>query len=207
MLTLFEFGLSGNCHKARLLLSMLGLPYTKHAVNGGLAEHKSADYLQQHPMGQVPLLVEDDIRIWDSQAILVYLAAKKPELGFYPAEPELQAQIQSWLSVANNELSRGPALLRMHYKFGRVIDIDAAMALSRQLLLVLEKKLQQDSWLVGTAVTIADIAMYPYLALAHEGQLDLTAYPAITRWLHDFESLPGYVVMPGILPIPKQVSA
>lgn len=95
----------------------------------------------------------------------------------------------------------------MHYKFGRVIDIDAALALSRQLLLVLEKKLQQDSWLVGTAVTIADIAMYPYLALAHEGQLDLTAYPAITRWLHDFESLPGYVVMPGILPTPKQVSA
>ncbi len=207
MLTLYEFGLSGNCHKVRLLLSMLGLPYTRHMVNGGLAEHKSTDYLQMHPMGQVPLLVDADNRIWDSQAILVYLAAKQPEFGFYPDDPLAQAQVQSWLAVANNELSRGPALLRLHYKFGRVIDIDAALALSRQLLLVLEKKLQQDSWLVGTAVTIADIAMYPYLARAHEGLLDLTAYPAITRWLHDFESLPGYVVMPGILPTPKQVSA
>jgi len=207
MLTLFEFGLSGNCHKARLLLSMLGLSYTKHAVNGGLAEHKSADYLQQHPMGQVPLLVDADIRIWDSQAILVYLAAKRPEFGFYPAEPKLQAQIQSWLSVANNELNRGPAQLRMHYKFGRVIDLNAAQTTATQLLLVLEKKLQQGTWLVGTQVTIADIAMYPYLALAHEAQLDLTAYPAITRWLRDFESLPGYVAMPGIQPSYNQVSA
>jgi glutathione S-transferase len=207
MLTLFEFGLSGNCHKARLLLSMLGLSYTKHTVNGGLAEHKSADYLQQHPMGQVPLLVDADIRIWDSQAILVYLAAKRPEFGFYPAEPKLQAQIQSWLSVANNELNRGPAQLRMHYKFGRVIDLNAAQTTATQLLLVLEKKLQQGTWLVGTQVTIADIAMYPYLALAHEAQLDLAAYPAITRWLRDFESLPGYVAMPGIQPSYNQVSA
>lgn len=207
MLTLFEFGLSGNCHKVRLLLSMLGLSYTKHAVNGGLAEHKSADYLQQHPMGQVPLLVDDDIRIWDSQAILVYLAAQKPEFGFYPAEPKLQAQIQSWLSVANNELNRGPALLRLHYKFGRVIDLNAAQLIATQLLLVLEKKLQQGTWLVGTQATIADIAMYPYLALAHEAQLDLTAYPAIERWLRDFESLPGYVAMPGIQPSYNQVSA
>lgn len=207
MLTLYEFGLSGNCHKVRLLLSMLGLPYTRHMVNGGLAEHKSTDYLQMHPMGQVPLLIDADNRIWDSQAILVYLAAKQPEFGFYPADPLSQAQIQSWLSVANNELSRGPALLRLHYKFGRVIDLNAAQMTSTQLLLVLEKKLQQSTWLVGARVTIADIAMYPYLALAHEGQLDLTVYPAITRWLQDFEALPGYVVMPGIHPIHSQVSA
>ncbi len=207
MLTLYEFGLSGNCHKVRLLLSMLGLPYTRHMVNGGLAEHKSTDYLQMHPMGQVPLLIDADNRIWDSQAILVYLAAKQPEFGFYPAEPVLQAQIQSWLSVANNELNRGPALLRLHYKFGRVIDLNAALTLATQLCLVLEQQLQQSTWLVGPRVTIADIAMYPYLALAHEGHLDLTVYPAITRWLQAFEALPGYVVMPGIHPIQSQVSA
>lgn len=199
MLTLYEFGLSGNCHKVRLLLSLLGLPYTRHTVNGSAAEHKSAPYLEMHPLGQVPLLLDAEQPIWDSQAILVYLAAKKPEMGFYPSDPLLQAQVQSWLAVANHELNRGPALLRMHYKFGRSIDLAAAEQSAQQLLAVLERQLQRATWLVGTTVTIADITMYPYLALAHEGQLDLRDYPAIMRWLQAIESLPGYVAMPGIL--------
>lgn len=207
MLTLYEFALSGNCHKVRLLLSMLGLPYRSQLVSGANAEHKSADYLQLHPMGQVPLLVDAEQPIWDSQAILLYLAATYPQAGFYPAQPLLQAQIQAWLSVANNELSRGPALLRLHHKFGKVIDVAAAQACCDQLLPVLQHKLQQNKWLVGASVTIADIAMYPYLALAHEGAVDLTAYPAIQRWLHDFASLPGYVAMPGIQLTERQVTA
>lgn len=195
---LYEFGLSGNCHKVRLLLSLLELSYEKHIVNGSAAEHKSADYLQLNPLGQVPVLVDDSIAIRDSQAILVYLALKKPHSGFYPSDPVLQAKIQSWLSVASNEITRGPAMLRMHHKFGKTIDIEAAHQVSSQILQFLEQQLAKTPWLVGTAMTIADISIYPYVALAHEGFIDLKLYPAIQRWLTDIETLPGYVTMPGI---------
>ncbi len=200
MLKLYEFALSGNCHKVRLLLSMLGLPYSSHLVNGSQAEHKSAAFLRLNPLGQVPLLLDGAWALRDSQAILLYLAAQHPAAGFYPADLQAQALVQSWLATAANEINRGPALLRMHYKFGRAIDLVAAEHTTAQLLEVLNDALTAAPWLVGTQVTIADLAIYPYLALAHEGRVDLQPFLAIKRWLGAVEALPGYLPMPGIIP-------
>jgi glutathione S-transferase len=200
MLKLYEFALSGNCHKVRLLLSMLGLPYTSHPVNGSQAEHKSAEFLRLNPFGQVPVLLDGELALRDSQAILVYLAAKYPAAGLYPADPAMQALIQGWLSTAAHEVARGPGLLRLHYKFGRTIDLVAAQQLTTQLLNVVNDVLSEQPWLAGAQVTIADLAVYPYLALAHEGQVDLSPFPAITRWLRDFAALPGYLPMAGMVP-------
>jgi len=197
-LKLYEFGLSGNCHKVRLMLSMLGVDYEPHVVNGGAGEHKSAEFLALNPFGQVPVLLDEQVVLRDSQAILVYLALKHPAAGFYPATVEAQCAVQSWLSIASSEVSRGPGLLRLHYRFGKVIDLASAQQTTLQLLQVLNAALAAQSWLVGSSVTIADLAMYPYLALAHEGQVDLTGYPAITDWLAALEALPGFVTMTGI---------
>lgn len=198
MLKLYEFALSGNCHKVRLFLSILNEVYTAVPVNGSRAEQKSAAFLQLNPFGQVPVLVDGDLVLRDSQAILVYLATRDPKGRFYPADPTGQARVQSWLSVAAHEMSRGPALLRLHHKFGKVIDLPAAQQVATELLTLVNNTLTVQSWFAGESPSIADIAMYPYLALAHEGLLDLQAYPAIRRWLHAVESLPGYLPMPGI---------
>lgn len=187
---LYEFGLSGNCYKVRLMLSMLGVNYESYVVNGGIGEHKSADFLALNPFGQVPVLLDEAVVLRDSQAILLYLALKHPVAG--------QCAVQSWLSIASSEVSRGPGLLRLHHRFGKVIDVASAQQTTQQLLQVLNTALATQSWLVGSSVTIADVAMYPYLALAHEGQVDLTDYPAITDWLAAVEALPGFVTMTGI---------
>lgn len=198
MIVLHEFPVSGNCHKIRLLLSLLGVSYQSHAVNPGAAEHKSAAFLEMNPFGQVPVLVDDDTVLRDSQAILVYLAGRYGNEQWLPKEPAEMAQVVAWLSTAANEISRGPSALRMHYKFGRAIDMAAAADITAKLFALLEQHLKENQWLALGRPTIADIAIYSYVALSPEGKVDLDPYPAIRAWLGRIQSLPGYAGMPGM---------
>lgn len=198
MLTLYEFGLSGNCHKVRLLLSLLGLPYQSHLLNGAEREHKTENFLQLNPFGQVPVLTDGDTVVRDSQAILVYLARTYGADEWFPQEPAKAVAIISWLSIAANEVARGPNALRLHYKFGRTINVDEATQITNQLLSVLNLHLQSHQWLANNTLTIADLAIYPYIALVNEGKFDLKPYLYVQNWMGRIEHLTGYVTMPGI---------
>ena len=105
MIELYEFGLSGNCHKVRLLLSLLGVDYKSHALNGAEREQKSAGFLAINPFGQVPVLKDGDIIIRDSQAILVYLARTYGADAWFPNDGRKAAEITAWLSTAANAAS------------------------------------------------------------------------------------------------------
>lgn len=87
MIRLYEFALSGNCHKVRLMLSLLGLPYESVLVSGANREHKSAAFLAMNPLGQVPVLTDGDLVVRDSQAILVYLASRYGGPTWWPQDP------------------------------------------------------------------------------------------------------------------------
>ncbi|MBM9502240.1 glutathione S-transferase N-terminal domain-containing protein [Leptospira sp. 201903071] len=195
---LFEFAVSGNCHKVRMLLSMLNLEYTSRIVNGAEREQKSENFLTMNPFGQVPVLKDKEVVIRDSQAILVYLAIEYGKEEWFPISGIGSAKVMEWLSTAANEVARGPAALRSHYKFGRPLNLEEATAISNQLLHLLEIHLEKNFWLVDKKPTIADLAMYPYIALAPEAKIDLKPYDKIRQWLQRVESLPGYVSMPGI---------
>jgi glutathione S-transferase len=198
MLTLHEFGLSGNCHKVRLLLSLLSLPYQSKVMNTVTGEHKSELFLKLNPFGQTPVLVDDQTVVRDSQAILAYLARTYGDDKWFPLEPAKMAEVVSWLAVAANEIARGPNALRLHHKFGRTINLDEATKITTQVLSVLNLHLQSRSWLANNTLTIADIAVYPYIALANEGQFDLAPYEHVQNWMSRIENLTGYVTMPGI---------
>lgn len=203
MIELYEFPLSGNSHKVRLMLGLLGLEYRSHKLDMGAGEHKSPQHLQRNSFGQVPVLKDDDIVIRDSQAILVYLAraygnGANGENHWYPNNPVKAAQISAWLSTAANEVARGPVALRAHYKVGRAINLADAEAVTANLLKIIDAELAHRDWLVGDKVSIADIAIYPYLGLAAEGRIDLSTYTNIQGWLARIEQLPGFVTMPGI---------
>ena len=197
-MTLYEFALSGNCHKIRLMLSLLGLDYRSVIVNGSKRQQKSVDFLSMNPFGQVPVLTDDDIIVRDSQAILVYLARKYGNEQWLPNEAAALAEVVAWLSTAANEVSIGPNRLRLHYKFGRAINIEESRQTAINLLNILQERLEKHHWLVTDQITIADIAIYPYIALAPEGRLDLESYPAVTGWVSRIQALPGYVGMPGM---------
>ena len=199
MIKLYEFPLSGNSHKIRLMLSLLGLPYESIVVSGASREHKSRDFLSMNPFGQVPVLQEDDALVRDSQAILVYLASRHGGAQWWPQEPAALAAITAWLSTAANEVSRGPNALRLHHKFGRPgIALGEAAQITETLLGILEARLVTHDWLALDIPSIADVALYPYLALSPEGGVDLAAWPAVGRWLARVRALPGYVGMPGM---------
>ena len=198
MMTLYEFALSGNSHKIRLMLSLLGLDYRSVIVNGSERQQKSVDFLSMNPFGQVPVLTDDDVIVRDSQAILVYLARKYGNEQWLPNEATALAEVATWLSTAANEVSMGPNRLRLHYKFGRAINSEESRQTAINLLNILQGRLEKYEWLATDHLTIADIAIYPYIGLAPEGRLDLESYPAVTDWVSRIQALPGYVGMPGM---------
>ncbi|GAB6140159.1 glutathione S-transferase [Methylosoma difficile] len=198
MLKLYQFAVSGNAHKARMLLSFLGLDYEGIAVDGLNKQHKTAEFLAMNPFGQVPVLVDGDFSLRDSNAILVYLARQYGGADWLPNEPQALAQVMAWLATSANELAWGPSRLRVHYKFGREINVAESEQITANLLAILEAQLTANDWLALDHITIADLAIYPYIALAPEGKVDLSPYPAILAWLRRIQALPNYVGMTGM---------
>lgn len=198
MIQLHEVALSGNCHKVRMLLSMLGLPYESIAVGLATGEQHTPAYLELNPFGEVPTLVDGNVVVRDSQAILVYLASSYGGERWWPQDPVQLARIVGWLSTAANEIAAGPNRLRLHRKWGRSIDLTRAEAVTVKTLNVIERTLENNRWIVGDEVGIADLALYPYLALSSEGDVDLAPYRHILRWFGDIRRLEGYVGMPGM---------
>ncbi len=196
---LYNIPKSGNCHKVRLLLSALKLDYETHNLDLAKQEQSSPDYLKLNPFAQAPVLDDNGTIIRDSQAILVYLASAYGGKQWWPIDnPVEMAQITAWLSTAANEITHGPARLRAHYVFSRSVDMQMATEITKKVLTIIDQHLVEQRWLVGNKLSIADLAIYPYVALAHEGNVDITPYQQIIAWLARIESLPEYIAMPGI---------
>ncbi len=195
---LYDMELSGNCYKVRLFCSLLGVSYEPVPVDLMKQEHRRADFLALNPRGQVPVLVDDDVTLWDSMAILAYLARKCGGDRWFPAEAEPMARVMQWLAVSENEILYGLARARAVNKFNRPWDLPQCQALGKAGLEVMESQLEHHLWLAGEGPTIADIACYPYVALAPEGGVWLDDYPRIEQWIARIQSLPGYIRMPGL---------
>lgn len=195
---LYDLELSGNCYKVRLLAAMLGVPLELVPVDTRTGEQKKKPVIELNPFGQIPVFVEGDLVLRDSQAILVYLARKYGGETWLPTDPAGMAAVTTWLMVAENEMARGPADARVHDKFGRPLDIGKARAKAAEVLTILEDHLSRHQWLALGRPTIADIACMPYVALAHEGGVPLGEYPAVLAWIGRVKALPGFTPMPGI---------
>ncbi|OWY67479.1 glutathione S-transferase [cyanobacterium TDX16] len=198
MMQLYDFVLSGNCHKVRLLLSMLKLDYESVPVNLKAGEHKTEQFLQLNPCGQVPVLVDGDVTIRDSQAILVYLARRYGGEDWLPLEPEANAKIVQWLSFAANEIANSLAAARRYFIFQGQLDLELTQQKAHQVLQILDRHLTNNQWLECDCSTIADLACFPYVGLAADAKVALDNYPHVIAWCDRIKQLPGYVGMPGL---------
>lgn len=198
MLKLYDFTLSGNCYKVRLFLSLLGLDYEPIAVDLRAGEHKKAPFLQLNPLGQVPVLIDDDVVIRDSQAVLVYLARRYSREDWLPTDAASMGKVMEWLSTAAKEIANYLATARLHYLFGANVDIELLEKQAHALLKVIDAHLSERHWLALDHPTIADLACFPYIALAGDAKISLEAYPHIGAWMTRLKQLPGFIVMPGI---------
>ena len=109
-ITLHGFPLSGHSHRVQLALSLMGLPHQVVQVDLKNGAHKSPEFLKLNPFGQVPVLDDDGTTLFDSNAILVYLATKYDnDRRWLPRDPKGQADVQAWLSVAAGQIAFGLA--------------------------------------------------------------------------------------------------
>ncbi|GLC95398.1 glutathione S-transferase [Cupriavidus sp. TA19] len=213
MITLYDYELSGNCYKVRLLLNILGLEYKNEPVEFYPSrQHKSDAFLRINPLGQLPALTDGDFSIRDAQAILVYLAKRYDKSGlWYPSgDARLSGEVQMWLSFADS-LTGSISAARLHDLFFFDFDAEACRKRSHELLRVLDEHLWQREQAGGkflceaTHPTIADIACFPYIALADEGGVSLADYPAVRRWTDQVKRTPRFIVMSGVFPASRQL--
>ncbi|HVK66144.1 MAG TPA: glutathione S-transferase family protein [Polyangium sp.] len=195
---LYSHPLSGNSHKVRLMLSMLRIEHEEIVVDLLKGEHKTPSFLAMNPLGQVPVLVDGDETLRDSQAILVYLARKYGGEAWMPSDPAGMARVVQWLSFAANEVHHGPFLARLHFLLGIQLDLGLAQDRSRAALDILDAHLARRAWLELDRPTIADLAVFPYVALVREGKVMLEDYRNVVAWIERIHTLPGYVAMPGL---------
>ena len=194
---LYDLELSGNCYKVRLLAALAQIPLEIVPVDFLGGAHKRPPLTDLNPWGELPILVDGDRVLRDSQAILVYLAGRYGGASWWPAEAALQAEIVQWLSTAANEIQNGPGAARLVDKFGYAIDKPDALKRAARILGLLDAHLATHDWLAVSRPTIADCAVYPYVALAGEGGVDLSPYAHVGRWIARIKALPGYQPMPG----------
>ncbi|OIQ97900.1 dichloromethane dehalogenase [mine drainage metagenome] len=193
-LILYGTPLSGHAHRVESFLRLLNLPYDYRDTPAD--RRKQPDFLALNPLGEIPVLVDGDLVLADSNAILVYLARRyAPDSRWYSADPVIAAHIQRWLAIGSCEVRTGPALARAICLFKRGGHLDEAQAIARKLLVLMDGHLAGRAWLADAVPTIADLSCYPYVARAPEGDVPLEPYPQVRAWLERVEALPGFPPM------------
>lgn len=200
MIKLYDIDLSGNCHKVRLFLSLLNINYEKITVDYLKGELKSPQFLALNPLGQVPVLIDETVVLRDSQAILVYLARKYngDDWLWLPLDPVSMGKVMQWLSFAVNEINNSLFVARVYFLFNLNVDVETAQTKSQQVLQLLDDHLQDRQWLEFNRPTIADLACFPYVGLAPDGNVSLDPYPNVLAWIKRIQNLSNYVSMPGL---------
>jgi len=193
---LYDFLPSGNGYKVRLLLTQLGHRFTLVEKDIAKGETRTPEFLALNPNGRIPVLELDDGRhLSESDAILFYLAEGTP---FLPDERFARADVLRWMFFEQYSHEPYIAVARawLHVLTGRKYEpreLEAKMAGGYQALDVMERHLATRRFFVADCYTIADIALYAYTHVAHEGDFHLGRYPNVRAWLARVASQPGHV--------------
>ncbi len=193
---------SGNCYKVKLVLNRLGIDHQWVPVSALTGETRSEEFLARNPNGRIPLLETAQGRyLPESNAIMHYLARGSSLL---PEDPFEHAQVLQWLFFEQYSHEPYIAVSRFIIRFlGRPEShervLDEKRAPGHAALRVMEQHLAERTFFVGERYSIADVGLYAYTHVAHEGGFDLTSYPAVRRWLEQVAAQPGYLAMDAAL--------
>lgn len=201
---LYDYELSADAYKARLLLSLLRVTYETRAVDVFPGrEHESVELLDLNPLGSVPIWVESELVLGDPEAILCHVAASYDETRTWlPGPGRTFAQTMAWLFFASRRLHAAEAA-----RLDEMLRIPPAMrnpaGAARSAFRVLEQRLAEQSFagagfLAGNHPTIADIACFPHVMLSIDFGMTLEEFPMLRAWTRRIRSLPGFLTMPGV---------
>ncbi len=191
---LYTFPVTPNNRKVVAFIKHYDLDVEIHQVNFAKQETKQPEYLKIHPMGKVPALVDGDLNLWESNAILCYLAAKFPETCGVPTDIEGRAEVDRWLHWQSCHLMTAMGAL----KAGEETDLESL----QPLLAVLDQQLEGREYILGE-LGVTDFALAVYLLTKLGRKLDYSAHPNLTAWRDRMSEMKGFVESQVKRPAPK----
>lgn len=199
MLKLYDHPLSGNCYKVRLALSQLGVEYERIFLDIFKGEHHSPEYEALNPNRKIPVLIDGDFNMWESNAILLYVGKKYSPNHLYPEDLQTFGAVAQWLFFGKTSIDPNLAVARYLTKFVTPEnrderDLNRLRTQGNAVLAVLDNHLEQTNFLAGS-YSIADIACFPYVSMAPEGGVDMSPYPSVILWCDRIKSQPGFITM------------
>lgn len=195
-LHLYDFLPSGNGYKIRLLLTQLGIPFERVEVDITKGETRSPEFLSKNPNGKIPVLeIQPGKYLSESNAIMLYLSEGTE---FLPYDRFLRAEVLQWLFFEQS--SHEPFIATPRYwisVLGKAEQYKDALEQKREggyaALSLMEQHLKSYTFFVGERYTIADICLFAYTHVAHEGGFDLSRFPYIKAWIERVKAEPGYI--------------
>jgi len=159
-------------------LEELGIPYEFVLLDMQEGQHRKPEFLEINPLGKVPAIVDGDFKLWESGAILFYLAAKQDKL---PNSLEKQAEVNQWIFFANATLGPG-------------IFVEASRERETpKLMKPLNQVFEKQAFLLGNEFSVADVAVGSILAyIPMMLQLDLSEYPAVLNYIKRLSERPAF---------------
>ena len=189
---------SGNCYKVKLLMSLLDIEHEWIVVSILNGEARTDEFRRKNPNAKIPTLeLADGTYLWESNAILNFLAAGT---SFSPNDPLPRARVLQWQFFEQYSHEPYIAVARFIAKYlgmpeERKQEYHDKQKGGHKALAVMEKQLQKSKYLVNDQYTIADISLYAYTHVAHEGGFDLAEYNEIQKWMARIASEPRHVTM------------
>ena len=196
-IVLYDNPVSGNCHKVRLILGMLGIEFERREVSVVDRSGRDETLGGLSPSLTLPtVLLEDGRPLTESNAILWHFAEGS---DYLPDDPYLRAQVLQWMFFEQYKHEPGIAVVRYWVSITDSPPSEKAVEFRRregfEALATMDRHLDGRDYLVGDSFTIADIALYAYTHVAHEGGFDLEPYPAVRAWVDRIGREPGVVPM------------
>jgi glutathione S-transferase len=197
---LYHNPLSPNVRRVRLTAAILGLALDEHKLDFAKGEHKHPEYLALNPNGAVPTLVDGDFVLTESRSIMQYLAAQKPESGLLPKDERGRADVTRWQFWDSSHFSPQLGTLGFEKVFKGMMGlgepdlakVTEALNNFRRFAGVLEKRLEGKKFVVGNALTIADLTLASSLMYAQALELPLAEFPNMKTWFESITALDAW---------------
>ena len=189
MLKIYGTFFSAPSNKVRLAASALDLEYEYHELDLAKGEHKSSEFIKINPVGKVPAIDDEGFRLFESDAIIRYLA-RKTESQLYPQDNKARAQIDQWIEFAYNHILVNMGMVLFNRRFATSMgttpneqSIAAGEKYLNQYLPLIEKQFANTPYICGAEMSLADIALLASIEPFQFADIDIAAYPAIKNWI------------------------
>jgi glutathione S-transferase len=197
---LFLNPLSPNVRRVRLTAAVLGLELEEKKLDFAKGEHKNPEFLALNPNGAVPTLVDGDFVLTESRAIMQYLASKKPESGLLPRDEAARADVARWQFWDASHFSPNVAtvafekLLKGMFGMGDpdAKKVDEALGNFRRFGAVLDKRLAGKEYVVGGALTLADLTLASSLMYAKQAEIPVGEFANVSAWFSRMSAMEAW---------------